>query len=164
MHASLDILLFLKDVALFESLTTQQLVEVAKLAEKVDFPEGKAICLQGEPADCLYLVRRGKLAVKMSGQEVARLGPGECAGEMAVLAGTERSALVETVEPSQLLRFEADHFLQLLDTYPEIGRGLLRSLVRRLAATAGPKKGARPATMTGMVWGPDGPPSVPPKG
>ena len=66
--------------------------------------------------------------------------------------------------PRHNANFCADHFLQLLDTYPEIGRGLLRSLVRRLAATAGPKKGARPATMTGMVWGPDGPPSVPPKG
>jgi CRP/FNR family transcriptional regulator, cyclic AMP receptor protein len=157
MQASLDILLFLKDVALFEALDNQQLVEVAQLAEKVDLPASHTVCEQGDAPDYLYLVRKGKLIVKVGGVEVARLGRGECAGEMAVLADTERTATVVTAEPSQLLRFESNVFKDLLDTYPEIGRGLLKSLVRRLA-NAGPRKGARPATMTGMVWGPGGPP------
>ncbi|MCS6915035.1 MAG: cyclic nucleotide-binding domain-containing protein [Myxococcales bacterium] len=163
MHASLDTLLFLKDVALFEALTNQQLVEVAKLAERIQVPAGHILFHQNDPPDYLYLVKTGKLAVKVSGVEVARLGPGECAGEMAVLSGTERTATVEAVEPSTLLRFEADHFLQLLETYPEIGRGLLRSLVKRLAMAGSSPKGIRPATMIGMVWGPEGPPSAPPR-
>lgn len=151
MQASLDILLFLKDVALFEALTNQQLVEVAQLAEKVELAPGVALFQQGDMPDYLYLVRKGKLIVKQAGQELARLGTGECVGEMAVLADTERTATVVTAEPCQLLRFEANVFMDLLDTYPEIGRGLLKSLVRRLAQT-GARKGVRPATMTGMVW------------
>jgi hypothetical protein len=159
MEPSLDTILFLKDVALFESLTNQQLVEVARLAEKAEFGGGVALFKQGDPPDYLYLVRQGKLSVKVHGQEVAKLGAGECAGEMAVLSGTERSATVETVEPCHLLRFESEDFLTLLETYPEIGRALLKSLVRRLVQAGGPRKGARPATMTGMVWGREGPPS-----
>ncbi len=155
--ASLDIILFLKDVALFESLTSSQLAEVARLAERIDVPEKKSLMTQGEPADCLYLIRRGKVCVISNGQEVARLGPGECTGEMAVLAGTERSATIQTLEASQLLRFDADDFLALLDTYPEIQRALLKSMVLRLAQTGKAKEKNRASTIIGMVWGKDGP-------
>jgi CRP-like cAMP-binding protein len=155
--ASLDIILFLKDVALFESLSNAQLAEVARLAERTDVPEGKALFNQGEPADCLYLIRKGKVRVITNSQEVARLGVGECTGEMAVLAGTERSATIETMEPCQLLRFDADDFLALLDTYPEIQRALLKSMVLRLAQTGRAKDNKRASTIVGMVWGKDGP-------
>lgn len=159
--ASLDIILFLKDVALFETLTNSQLAEVARLGERVDITGdavNKPLFHQGEPADCLYLIRKGKVRVVQGGTEVARLGSGECAGEMAVLAGTERSATVEPLEPLVLLRFDADDFLALLDTYPEIQRALLKSLVLRLAQTGKPKESkTRPSTMVGMVWGKDGP-------
>jgi CRP-like cAMP-binding protein len=155
--ASLDIILFLKDVALFESLTNSQLAEVARLAERSDVPEGKALFNQGEPADCLYLIRKGKVRVITNGPEMARLGAGECTGEMAVLAGTERSATIETLEACQLLRFDADDFLALLDTYPEIQRALLKSMVVRLAQTGRSKEKQRASTIIGMVWGKDGP-------
>jgi CRP-like cAMP-binding protein len=160
--ASLDIILFLKDVALFESLSSSQLAEVARLAERVDVPEGRSLVNQGEPADCLYLIRRGKVRVITNGQEVARLGTGECTGEMAVLAGTERTATTETLEPCQLLRFDADDFLALLDTYPEIQRALLKSMVMRLAQSGRTKDNKRASTIIGMVWGKDGPVEKPP--
>lgn len=149
---SLETILFLKDVALFEALTNQQLVAVARLAHKVEVPARTALFQQGDPPDYLYLVVSGKLRVVIGSQEIARLGPGECAGEMAVLAATERTATVETVDTSHLLRFDCDDFLALLDTYPEIGRALLRSLVRRLTQVqAGGTKKERPATITGMI-------------
>jgi hypothetical protein len=133
MQASLDTILFLKDVPLFEGLTTAQLVEVARLAEPHALAAGAVLFHQGDAVDFLYIVRRGGLSVKAGSEERARLGPGECVGEMAVLTASERTATVETVEATQLLRFDADDFLQLLDNYPEIGRSLLRALVRRLA-------------------------------
>ena len=154
---SIDTILFLKDVALFESLTNVQLAEVARLAEKIEVPAGQVLFNQGDPPDFLYLVRKGKIRVSSAAQEVARLGPGECAGEMAVLAGTERSATIDTLEPCQLLRFDADDFLALLDTYPEIQRALIKSLVRRLAQTGKAKDNKRASTIIGMVWGKDGP-------
>lgn len=155
--ASLDIILFLKDVALFESLTNPQLAEVARLAEKVDYPAGHLLFNQGDPPDYLYLVRRGKVRVVAGGQELSRLGPGECIGEMGVLAGIERTATIEMMEACQLLRFDGDDFLALLDTYPEIQRALIKSLVNRLAQSGKTRDNRRASTMVGMVWGKDGP-------
>lgn len=152
---SLDIILFLKDVPLFESLTNHQLAEVARLAERVDYPSGHVLFNQGDPPDFLYLVRKGKVRIVSAGQEISRLGAGECVGEMAVLAGTERSAAIETLEPCQFLRFDGDDFLALLDTYPEIQRALIRSLVNRLAHTGRSKDSRRVNTLVGVVWGKD---------
>ena len=150
-------MLFLKDVGLFETLTNAQLVDVAALAEKVDLPAGRTLFEQGELPDYLYLIRKGKLRVVIGGNEVARFGPGECVGEMAVLASTRRTAGVDTLEPCQLLRWSERDFLGLLDAFPEIGRALLKSLVRRLAQTGKSRQAPRAATIIGMVWGKDGP-------
>lgn len=165
---SLDMILFLKDVSLFESLSNAQLAEVARLAERVDVTGddiNKPLFYQGEPADCLYLIRKGRVRVIQNGHEIERLGPGETTGEMAVLAGIERSATIEPIEPMVLLRFDADDFLALLDTYPEIQRALMRTLVMRLTSANRPREPSRrAATMVGMVWGKDGAPQKPTSG
>lgn len=96
--------------------------------------------------------------VKVLGRERARLGPGECVGEMGVLAGVDRSALVEAVEPCRLLRFDAEEFLGLLNAHPEIGRGLLKTIVRRLSRATGGSDSV--CTMVGMIGGPAEPPSI----
>ncbi len=155
--ASLDIILFLKDVSLFETLTNSQLAEVARLAEKVDYPANHVLFNQGDPPDYLYLVRKGKVRVVAGGQELSRLGPGECVGEMAVLAGIERTATIEMMEACQFLRFDGDDFLALLDTYPEIQRALIKAEVNRLALSGKVRENRKASTMIGMVWGKDGP-------
>ncbi|HNN95249.1 MAG TPA: cyclic nucleotide-binding domain-containing protein [Pseudomonadota bacterium] len=152
-----DLIKFLKDVPLFEALTNRQLVEIARLAEKMDLPVGTLVFNQGDPPDYLYLVRKGKLRVLINNMEVARLGAGECVGEMAVLAGTRRTGGVETLEACQLLRFAERDFLGLVDAYPELGRAILKSLVHRLAAAGRNKEQKRINTLVGMVWGKDGP-------
>jgi hypothetical protein len=144
MQASLDTILFLKDVSLFDALTNPQLTEVARLAESCELVGGKPLFMAGDTVDYFYIVRVGLLRVLKNDVEVARIGPGECVGEMAVLAGIDRTATVEAIEDTRLLRFDAEDFLALLETYPEIGRALLRALVRRLAAQT---RSAHPAAV-----------------
>jgi CRP-like cAMP-binding protein len=125
-------------VSLFAALTNPQLTEVARLAGSADLARGKPLFMAGDTVDYFYIVRVGTLRVLKGGSEMARIGPGECVGEMAVLAGIDRTATVEAVEDCRLLSFDAEDFLALLETYPEIGRGLLQALVRRLAAQTRP--------------------------
>ena len=152
-----DLIKFLKDVPLFEALTNRQLIEIARLAEKIDLPVATLVFNQGDPPDYLYLVRKGKLRVLINNMEVARFGAGECVGEMAVLTGTRRTGAVETLEACQLLRFHERDFLGLVDAYPELGRAILKSLVHRIAAAGRTKENKRVTTLVGMVWGKDGP-------
>ena len=56
-------------------------------------------------------------------------------------------------------------FLALLDTYPEIQRALMRTLVTRLSQSNRPREPTRrAATMHGMVWGKNGPEPKPSSG
>jgi len=158
MEPMVDTLLFLADVALFEGLTDGQLLEVARLAEPVEFRAGEALFRAREASECLFVIRQGKVGVKVGGEERARLGPGECVGEIGVLAGTDRSATVEAIEPCRLLRFDGEDFIALLDAYPEIGRGLLSSIVRRFSRSSGNSDSL--GTLVGMIGGPEEPPSL----
>jgi CRP-like cAMP-binding protein len=152
MEPVLDVVLFLKDVALFEALTNAQLVEVARLAERVVVPEGAVLFRRGDPSDSLDLVRSGKLRVEADGALVAHLGPGEYAGEVGVLGEIARTATVDAIAPAELLRFDAMAFVALLDSYPEIGRGLIKGLVKRLARAVLPVE-VRQATSIWMLAG-----------
>lgn len=155
MEPSLEMLIFLKDAALFEALSNPQLVTVARLAESVSIPAGHTLFRQGDAADSLYLVVSGRLQVNINGRQAARLGVGACIGEMGVLASAPRSGTVVSLDACRLLRFDAVDFLELLDSYPEICRALLRSMTTRLMRSAGgiPQQ---LVTITDMVFDPSG--------
>jgi hypothetical protein len=150
MESTLETVLFLKDVALFEALSNAQLGEVARLGEEVELAAGAVLFRQDELTDTLYLVREGKLKVVLDGNEIAHLGAGECIGEVGVLAESPRSATVSAITPCRLLRFDALGFLALLDSYPEIGRALMKTLAQRLLRAGQPTED-RPSTMMGLL-------------
>ena len=56
MEPTLDLILFLKDVALFEALSNHQLVAVARLADPVTLPAGQRLFSQGDAADAKRLL------------------------------------------------------------------------------------------------------------
>ena len=60
---------------------------------------GDVVIRQGEIGHELFLVSDGSVKVERSGQEVARLGPGEFFGELALLSGNPRNADVIATGP-----------------------------------------------------------------
>ena len=97
---------------------------------------GAAVMRQGEPGDCFYLVDRGTLAVHADGREVARLGPGECFGEIALLRGTPRMATVTAAEPVSLYVLGREDFLALVAGVPRAAQQAGRLADTRLAEAA----------------------------
>jgi len=125
---------FLKEVALFEDIPANHLTALVPICEEVPVREGEVLFRAGEPGDSLYLVREGAVGVLVGDGEVevAKLGPGECVGEMALIDDSPRSATAVVREDGSLLRIAADVFSDLLHSEPEIALGLLRTLVSRL--------------------------------
>jgi putative peptide zinc metalloprotease protein len=77
----------------------------------------EAIIRQGEPGQRFYVVRSGAVDVLRDGLVLARLGPGEAFGEIALLLDVPRTASVIAVEPTELLALEASAFRDLLAGY-----------------------------------------------
>jgi len=84
-------------------------------------------------------INDGELSIHVEEREVARLGPGEHLGELALLEDRQRSATVRAVSDATLLRLEVSSFREALSGHPEIARALLANLDRQIKDRQGSK-------------------------
>jgi len=135
--ATMERLLALKKVPLFESLTLDQLDAVAQLAEEREFQPGDVIVREGDPGGQLYLLLEGAVDVYLHHGAPAeeRLRTVEAVGyfgEMAVLDDQPRSATIVALRPSRLLALEGTSLKELILQMPEISFEILRVLSARV--------------------------------
>jgi CRP-like cAMP-binding protein len=132
---------FLKASELFENQPDEVLRAVLDQGRIVELGEGAFLFHQGDPGDCLYIVKSGVLevlAMRSDGPEpmpVAYLGPGEVLGEIALLTGSPRSATVRSPECAELFNLDRPVFTDLMASLPAFARNLCNVLARRLEAT-----------------------------
>ncbi len=132
MFSSVDKVLFLRKVALFSQLSSRELLNVASIAEQVDYPESAVLLREGDEGDSLYLILSGEVAVQTGGRTVAILGPRECVGEMAILDREPRSATVVALDRVSALRIDREAFYEVMGQKREIALGIIKILVQRL--------------------------------
>ena len=94
LHDALRICEFLRPIDLFKALTPQQLTDVAEHMQKRHFAAGETIIREGEPGEEFFLISDGEVEVIRADHEVARLGPGDFFGEVALISGEPRNATI----------------------------------------------------------------------
>jgi hypothetical protein len=130
--ALLDKLVVLGESSLFAGMTSEDLYPVGQIATVVDLEPGQPAVRQGDPGDAVYVVESGTLEVKQDGRKLKEVTRGAVFGEMALLDGGARSASVEAATRARVLRIPRAEFEVLLDEYPEIARGIIRTLLAHL--------------------------------
>ncbi len=94
LHDALRICEFLRPIDLFKTLTPRQLTDVAEHMTKRHFAAGETIIREGEPGEEFFLISDGEVEVIRADREVARMGPGDFFGEVALISGEPRNATV----------------------------------------------------------------------
>ncbi len=127
---------FLASTELFGGLGAADLDDVERELSVVRRSGGELLFREGEPADCLYVVRSGRLRALMKQEDgservVGEIGRGEVVGELALLTGGSRSASVLAVRDSELLRFSEAGFERLLKAQPQAAMSLAKKIVAR---------------------------------
>jgi CRP-like cAMP-binding protein len=89
---------------------------------------------KGDPGDDLYVVLRGKIAIRDGKLEVATMGPREFFGELSIIDHEPRSADAIVSEDAQLLRLRSSDLGELMAQRPQIQEQFLIVLARRLRA------------------------------
>ncbi len=122
---------------LFALLPPEQAQLVADTVVKKRFKRAEAIVKQGDTSAALYIVLSGRARVIMSnemGREVilARLGAGDCIGEMSLIDGEPHSATVSADGQLDVLVLGRQAFLHCLNDSSVFADAVMRSLVRRL--------------------------------
>ena len=121
---------------LFTGATRPTLEQLAQSAEEVDVRAGTVIIRQGEPADALWLLAEGTLAVMVdeSGRGNSRpdvVAPGYV-GELGLLHRIPRTATVTAGTDCRLLSIKAADFFSALNTTP-VSPSMLAVAGERLA-------------------------------
>jgi CRP-like cAMP-binding protein len=106
------------------------------------FRPGEVVFHQGDPCDSLFLLRRGRVAVRVGTPDgdqvtVGLLAAPEEFGELALLRPDHHhSATVIALDDVQVLAVPASRFAVLRRRHPELDDWLLHALARRLDRTS----------------------------
>ncbi|MDQ3855839.1 MAG: cyclic nucleotide-binding domain-containing protein, partial [Chloroflexota bacterium] len=105
--------------------------------EPVHLSAGSILFRQGDAADTMFVLTRGRLAMRTehgnSGESVVNeLVPGATVGEMALLTGQPRAATVYAVEAAELVALSRASFDRLAEQHPQTMQELARAILPRL--------------------------------
>ena len=129
----------LASVPVFETLAPDDLERVAQVAVPRRFSPAQVIFREGDQSDTCYVVAEGHArALRGHGDgrtiALARFGPGDIFGELAMFDDERRSATVEALDDLLALAILGADFRRLLREHPDIAVKLVISLGRRLRA------------------------------
>jgi CRP/FNR family transcriptional regulator, cyclic AMP receptor protein len=122
-------------VPLFSGCDAGDIKWIGRLADEVDVAAGHVILREGTTAHEFIIVIDGALRVERLGSVINRLGPGDFAGEIALVDGGPRTATVIADVPSRLFVIGHREFHSLLKKRPSIELQVLQALARRVRAS-----------------------------
>lgn len=121
---------------LFAGLAPGELDHLRSLVQQRTGTAGQTIFQEGEVGDGIYLVGEGQVQISaLVGQEerrvLARIGPGDFFGEMAVLDNEPRSATAQAAGPVTLYFVRREDLLRMIESSPGLAVKLLQEFSRR---------------------------------
>lgn len=128
----------LRAVKLFAGLNQRQLRQLARLVKERSYRPGVTIVEEGTMSGvCFFIVAEGQGAVSVDGQEVARIGPGDHFGELALINEDARTASVTAVTRLRCHVIAFWDFRRFAKDNPDVSWKLLQHVSRLLVAERG---------------------------
>lgn len=128
--------LYLASVPMFAGLDVDALRELDVESNWVRLSVGEVLFREGDPAEDLYVVVRGRLAARAARhpERVRHLGHADVVGEVALFAGEPRNGTVWAVRDSELIRVSKADAYWLLQRHPRGALEMVRGLVQSVRA------------------------------
>lgn len=125
---------------LFAGLDAEVLADIIGAARPVSLVRHQVLFSEGDPAEELYLVREGRVAILRrapDGREsvVAIMGAGDVFGEMSLFDGHGRSADARALDAAQLVAMPYPMLAEAFGASPPALWAVLRLLAGRIRAT-----------------------------
>ncbi|HEX9885190.1 MAG TPA: GGDEF domain-containing protein [Longimicrobiales bacterium] len=135
----MNIVEVLRRVPLFKALDASAIQRMADMTHVEGYEPEDDIVEIGDPGRSLFVVLEGDVQVlypaRSADFELARLGPGDFFGEMAVLNDKPRSATVRAVGHVRVAALDKSDFRQMIMDTPAVAVQLLEDLSIRLRNT-----------------------------
>jgi len=123
----------LRAIDLFSPLSDDDLLDLATLLRKVDYPWQFPIVQKGDPGDKLYILLSGTAEViDEHGVTLAELGVGDVFGEMSLLSGDRVTTTIVASEPCEAAVMNQKNFRHILTRFPALQVFFYKLLVTRI--------------------------------
>jgi CRP-like cAMP-binding protein len=136
-----DLAQFLQGVPLFAGLAEGALAALARASQVWRVSKGKTLFSQTDPAEAVYVVRSGRIAILLStpdGRELVinEMRTGDCFGELSLVTGLARSTSAVAREASEVISIPGSEFLAALESEPQLMRHVLETTALRLRVSS----------------------------
>ncbi len=128
----------LKKVKFFDTLTEDELKEIASLSKLEEYKEGETIFSEGDEGERLFVIISGAVRISknipgMGEEALSILRAGDYFGEMSLIDNAPRSADARTHEDSSLMTLSKKDLEGLMDEKKDIGYKILSKFVETLS-------------------------------
>ena len=126
----------LKQVPLFSDLSDRELKRLADDFKERDFEPGTTPLREERMSGIgFFVITEGEASVSRDGRALARLGPGDHFGELALISDRARTATVTAETPLRTAMLASWEFREIVKDNPEIAWKLLQHVVGLLVDT-----------------------------
>jgi CRP/FNR family cyclic AMP-dependent transcriptional regulator len=130
----------LQNMPIFGAVREQTLNFILESASIVEVNKGNYFFQEGEPANSMYVLEKGHVAIFLVWEGVQyklrELNAGDCFGEMALMDTMPRSATVYALQDCQAIEITTQQFYEVYNKYPDqfilMYMNMGRELCRRL--------------------------------
>lgn len=139
-----DVYKILRELDLLRSVSDANLHELSKLGEQVQFPAGKIVFRNHEPATHCYVITDGRVSLEVCDSaagcaQILTVGNGELLGWSPVLGLAKLTATAKANTPTKAIAFSGQQIIDLCEQRPDFGYQFMRctalALAGRLTAT-----------------------------
>ena len=134
-----DDLAFFREITIFHGLHNRQLRRVLQAMQKRKYFAGEIVFQEGQAGKAVFVIRSGGVELSRRGSAdkekvLARLGPGQMFGEMALLENQPRTATARVAEDGELYLLYTSTLEALLRRDPAIGVVIMKNIASVLSA------------------------------
>lgn len=132
MLTTVEKVIFLQEIDIFEYTVTEDLAHIAAITEEIELRPDHVIFKEGDFPDAMYMVLEGKVRLSRNDQVVMDATHKDVFGTWALFDDELRVVTAITQEESRLLKIEKEDFVDLLADHVQITQGILKAMAMRL--------------------------------
>jgi CRP-like cAMP-binding protein len=126
---------------LLDGVPEEEVKHLLTVARRRTFARNEVVFHQGDPADSMHMIRRGRFGVRIRTPigdvaTIAILGAGDAFGELALVGDeSDRSATVVSLERSETVSISRPDLERLRHDQPQVNELLVKLLAARIRRT-----------------------------
>jgi len=137
MLTTIEKVIFLQDVDIFEYTSTEDLSHIAAITSEIEVKKDSIIYNEGDISDAMYLIIDGTVSLRREAVEVMQGKARDVFGTWALFDDEPRVVSAAALEDCRLLRILKEDFVELLSDHVGITQGVLKKMVKRLRSLVG---------------------------